>query len=202
MATASPHLLDLRIHHTPLKAHIARITLQPCSTQKGGSLIKCCCTLQTFVFFFRIFGLRRCNCSCGLTSLLLAASMLRCNRVRTTPSAPSLSHRERGNLIDKKKSLDASSHNHRRAYSTAGSNIATHPRYEPRSFINYSRWAKSLSIVKFVLLAIPCHSFPLFVIYRARLNRPLTLAEKIIYSHAAEPEKQEFIRGKVINAYV
>ncbi|CAF3651328.1 unnamed protein product [Rotaria socialis] len=33
-------------------------------------------------------------------------------------------------------------------------------------------------------------------IVRKRLNRPLTLSEKILYSHADEPDKQSFERGK------
>ncbi|HZN58679.1 MAG TPA: aconitase family protein, partial [Planctomycetota bacterium] len=31
---------------------------------------------------------------------------------------------------------------------------------------------------------------------RKRLGRPLTLAEKILFSHAADPNSQEFVRGK------
>lgn len=29
-----------------------------------------------------------------------------------------------------------------------------------------------------------------------RLNRPLTLSEKVLYSHLDNPEKQEIVRGK------
>lgn len=30
----------------------------------------------------------------------------------------------------------------------------------------------------------------------SRLNRPLTLSEKVLYSHLDNPEKQEIVRGK------
>ncbi|VEU20055.1 DEKNAAC100404 [Brettanomyces naardenensis] len=49
---------------------------------------------------------------------------------------------------------------------------------EDHSFINYKKNVENLDIVK------------------QRLNRPLTYAEKILYSHLDDPEGQEIIRGK------
>lgn len=51
-------------------------------------------------------------------------------------------------------------------------------RYEPNKFINYEKQASVLEIVK------------------KRLNQPLTLSEKILYSHADDPANQQFERGK------
>ena len=33
-------------------------------------------------------------------------------------------------------------------------------------------------------------------VFGSRLNRPLTLSEKVLYSHLDNPEKQEIVRGK------
>lgn len=49
---------------------------------------------------------------------------------------------------------------------------------EKHSFINYKQNVENLNIV------------------RERLNRPLTYAEKILYSHLDNPQEQEIIRGK------
>ncbi|KAM7197192.1 Aconitase family (aconitate hydratase) domain containing protein [Naviculisporaceae sp. PSN 640] len=49
--------------------------------------------------------------------------------------------------------------------------------WEENSFINYKKMADNLAIV------------------RSRLNRPLTLAEKILYSHLDDPEGQDIERG-------
>lgn len=51
-------------------------------------------------------------------------------------------------------------------------------RLDPSSYLPHSRLRENLNIVK------------------DRLNRPLTLSEKILYSHIDEPAKQEIIRGK------
>lgn len=51
-------------------------------------------------------------------------------------------------------------------------------RYEPNKFINYEKQASVLEVVK------------------KRLNQPLTLSEKILYSHADDPATQQFERGK------
>ena len=32
--------------------------------------------------------------------------------------------------------------------------------------------------------------------YHSRLNRPLTLSEKILYSHLDDPHKQDIVRGE------
>ncbi|PFH55186.1 hypothetical protein XA68_10489 [Ophiocordyceps unilateralis] len=50
--------------------------------------------------------------------------------------------------------------------------------WEDNSFINYKKMSENLAIV------------------RSRLNRPLTFAEKILYSHLDEPHGQEIERGK------
>ncbi|KAK0658581.1 Aconitate hydratase [Lasiodiplodia hormozganensis] len=50
--------------------------------------------------------------------------------------------------------------------------------HEDGNFINYAKMAENLSIV------------------RSRLNKPLTYAEKIIYSHLDDPHNQEIERGK------
>jgi len=50
-------------------------------------------------------------------------------------------------------------------------------KFEPDQFIQYDKYASTLSVV------------------RKRLNRPLTLSEKILYSHLDEPEKQDIVRG-------
>ncbi|KAL1642792.1 Aconitate hydratase mitochondrial [Diplodia intermedia] len=50
--------------------------------------------------------------------------------------------------------------------------------HEDGNFINYAKMAENLSIV------------------RGRLNKPLTYAEKIIYSHLDDPHNQEIERGK------
>jgi aconitate hydratase len=49
--------------------------------------------------------------------------------------------------------------------------------HEPNNFINYKKMSENLSIV------------------RQRLNRPLTFAEKILYSHLDDPHGQEIERG-------
>jgi aconitate hydratase len=50
--------------------------------------------------------------------------------------------------------------------------------WEDNNFINYKKMSENLAIV------------------RSRLNRPLTYAEKIIYSHLDDPHGQEIERGK------
>ncbi|KOS23368.1 Aconitate hydratase [Escovopsis weberi] len=50
--------------------------------------------------------------------------------------------------------------------------------WEESNFINYKKMSENLSIV------------------RSRLNRPLTYAEKILYSHLDDPHGQEIERGK------
>jgi aconitate hydratase len=49
---------------------------------------------------------------------------------------------------------------------------------DPLVPLDYTRYTRTLDIVK------------------KRLNRPLTLSEKILYGHLAEPESQEIVRGK------
>ncbi|KGK34802.1 hypothetical protein JL09_g6049, partial [Pichia kudriavzevii] len=49
--------------------------------------------------------------------------------------------------------------------------------HEDHTFINYKQNVKNLDIVK------------------SRLNRPLTYAEKILYSHLDQPETQDIERG-------
>jgi len=51
-------------------------------------------------------------------------------------------------------------------------------RFEPDNFIQYDKYTSVLSTV------------------RQRLNRPLTLSEKILYSHLNEPESQDIVRGE------
>ncbi|CAF3692906.1 unnamed protein product [Adineta steineri] len=51
-------------------------------------------------------------------------------------------------------------------------------RFEPNKYVNYEKQAQTLEIVK------------------KRLNQPLTLSEKILYSHADDPKTQQFERGK------
>ncbi|XP_075038918.1 aconitate hydratase, mitochondrial [Mixophyes fleayi] len=50
--------------------------------------------------------------------------------------------------------------------------------FEPNEFISYEKLEKNINIV------------------RKRLDRPLTLSEKIVYGHIDHPVKQEIIRGK------
>ncbi|XP_044717609.1 aconitase family (aconitate hydratase) domain-containing protein [Hirsutella rhossiliensis] len=50
--------------------------------------------------------------------------------------------------------------------------------WEDRNFINYKKMSENLAIV------------------RSRLNRPLTYAEKILYSHLDDPHGQDIERGK------
>ncbi|CAF4412744.1 unnamed protein product, partial [Adineta steineri] len=49
-------------------------------------------------------------------------------------------------------------------------------RFEPDKYIDYEKQASTLEVVK------------------KRLNQPLTLSEKILYSHADDPKNQEFKR--------
>lgn len=51
-------------------------------------------------------------------------------------------------------------------------------KFEPDQYIQYDKYNTTLTTV------------------RKRLNRPLTLSEKILYSHLAEPETQEIVRGQ------
>uniref|UniRef100_A0A672FUE3 Aconitate hydratase, mitochondrial n=1 Tax=Salarias fasciatus TaxID=181472 RepID=A0A672FUE3_SALFA len=51
-------------------------------------------------------------------------------------------------------------------------------RFEPTSFINYEKLHSNVNIV------------------RKRLNRPLTLSEKIVYGHLDDPHNQEIDRGR------
>ncbi|KAI2658510.1 Aconitate hydratase, mitochondrial [Labeo rohita] len=51
-------------------------------------------------------------------------------------------------------------------------------RFEPNSYINYDRLRSNIDIV------------------RKRLNRPLTLSEKIVYGHLDDPSGQEIVRGR------
>uniref|UniRef100_A0A671U0C5 Aconitate hydratase, mitochondrial n=1 Tax=Sparus aurata TaxID=8175 RepID=A0A671U0C5_SPAAU len=51
-------------------------------------------------------------------------------------------------------------------------------RFEPSSFVNYERLQSNVDIV------------------RKRLNRPLTLSEKIVYGHLDDPHNQEIDRGR------
>ena len=50
--------------------------------------------------------------------------------------------------------------------------------WEKGHYINYKKMSENLSIV------------------RSRLNRPLTFAEKILYSHLDDPHNQDIERGK------
>uniref|UniRef100_A0A8C5QKZ7 Aconitate hydratase, mitochondrial n=1 Tax=Leptobrachium leishanense TaxID=445787 RepID=A0A8C5QKZ7_9ANUR len=50
--------------------------------------------------------------------------------------------------------------------------------FEPNEYINYEKVDKNLNIV------------------RKRLDRPLTLSEKIVYGHIDDPVKQDIVRGK------
>ncbi|XP_025920841.1 aconitate hydratase, mitochondrial-like isoform X3 [Apteryx rowi] len=50
--------------------------------------------------------------------------------------------------------------------------------FEPNEYVNYEKLEKNINIV------------------RKRLDRPLTLSEKIVYGHLDDPEKQEIERGK------
>uniref|UniRef100_A0AAQ4QFY7 Aconitate hydratase, mitochondrial n=1 Tax=Gasterosteus aculeatus aculeatus TaxID=481459 RepID=A0AAQ4QFY7_GASAC len=51
-------------------------------------------------------------------------------------------------------------------------------RFEPGSFVNYERLQSNVDVV------------------RQRLNRPLTLSEKIVYGHLDDPHRQEIERGR------
>ncbi|XP_030076615.1 aconitate hydratase, mitochondrial-like [Microcaecilia unicolor] len=51
-------------------------------------------------------------------------------------------------------------------------------RFEPENYVNYEVLQKNIGIV------------------RKRLNRPLTLSEKIVYGHLDDPAKQDIERGK------
>ncbi|XP_078093750.1 aconitate hydratase, mitochondrial [Mustelus asterias] len=51
-------------------------------------------------------------------------------------------------------------------------------RFEPQEYIDYNKLQKNLDII------------------RKRLDKPLTLSEKIVYSHLDDPVKQEIGRGK------
>ncbi|KTF81367.1 hypothetical protein cypCar_00011613 [Cyprinus carpio] len=51
-------------------------------------------------------------------------------------------------------------------------------RFEPNSYINYDMLRSNIDIV------------------RKRLNRPLTLSEKIVYGHLDDPAGQEIVRGR------
>jgi len=51
-------------------------------------------------------------------------------------------------------------------------------KFEQNQFIPYGKLSSTLSVV------------------RKRLNRPLTLSEKILYGHLSEPQTQEIVRGK------
>ncbi|KAK4520259.1 Protein phosphatase 2C 2 [Mucor velutinosus] len=64
-----------------------------------------------------------------------------------------------------------------RSYSLASQKVAM-SNFEKDKYINYQRIEDNLQIV------------------RKRLNRPLTLSEKIVYGHLDEPETQDIVRGK------
>jgi len=51
-------------------------------------------------------------------------------------------------------------------------------KFEPNEFLPYDKLTSRLQIV------------------RSRLNRPLTLSEKVLYSHIDQPETQEIVRGQ------
>jgi len=51
-------------------------------------------------------------------------------------------------------------------------------KFEPNEFVPYDKLTSRLQIV------------------RSRLNRPLTLSEKVLYSHIDQPETQEIVRGQ------
>ncbi|XP_051958502.1 aconitate hydratase, mitochondrial-like [Xyrauchen texanus] len=51
-------------------------------------------------------------------------------------------------------------------------------RYEPKTYVNYDKLRSNIDIV------------------RKRLNRPLTLSEKIVYGHLDDPAGQEIVRGR------
>jgi len=69
-----------------------------------------------------------------------------------------------------------------RTYAQVGGNYAQHKvlmsNFEKDKYINYQRIEDNLAIV------------------RRRLNRPLTLSEKIVYGHLDDPHGQEIERGK------
>lgn len=50
--------------------------------------------------------------------------------------------------------------------------------YESTAFLDYEKFERNLKIV------------------RERLGRPLTLSEKVLYSHLDNPKEQEIVRGK------
>ncbi|KAI9486786.1 MAG: aconitate hydratase [Benjaminiella poitrasii] len=64
-----------------------------------------------------------------------------------------------------------------RSYSWTSRNVSM-SNFEKDKYINYQRIEDNLSIIK------------------KRLNRPLTLSEKIVYGHLEEPETQDIVRGK------
>ncbi|KAI9257727.1 aconitate hydratase [Helicostylum pulchrum] len=64
-----------------------------------------------------------------------------------------------------------------RSYSLASKKVAM-SNFETDKYINYQRIEDNLKVV------------------RKRLNRPLTLSEKIVYGHLDDPETQEIVRGQ------
>lgn len=62
-------------------------------------------------------------------------------------------------------------------YSTAQAKVPF-SRFEQDQYFSYDKIKYNVDIVK------------------NRLNRPLTLAEKIVYGHLEDPKNQEIVRGK------
>jgi aconitate hydratase len=65
---------------------------------------------------------------------------------------------------------------------------------EPNNYINYQRMEDTLTVVRQRYAHIP-----ILALYNLRtsdrLNRPLTLSEKILYGHLDDPANQDIIRG-------
>jgi aconitate hydratase len=66
----------------------------------------------------------------------------------------------------------------KRALSTSNKEKVKLSNYDPGKYLDYSGYLKTLEIV------------------RQKLNRPLTLSEKILYAHLTEPKDQVIKRGE------
>ena len=65
---------------------------------------------------------------------------------------------------------------------------------EPTAFINYQRIEDNLAIVRERSLLVHDHFVPCADVLH-RLQRPLTLSEKILYGHLDDPHNQDISRG-------
>jgi aconitate hydratase len=66
----------------------------------------------------------------------------------------------------------------KRVFSSSNNKKAKLSNYDPGEYLDYSGYLKTVEIVK------------------QKLNRPLTLSEKILYGHLTDPKDQEIKRGE------